>query len=58
MKAIFEKSGVKKIELSPVLIQNYAQPEFIDLAEANDIFKRLSYDIESDGVIVWKSGKN
>ncbi|MFA5013720.1 MAG: CapA family protein [Candidatus Paceibacterota bacterium] len=58
MKATFEKSGVKKIELSPVLIQNYAQPEFIDLSEATDIFKRLAYDIEGDSIIVWKSGKN
>jgi hypothetical protein len=30
----------------------------MDLNQADDVLKRLSYDMEGDNTIIWKSGKN
>jgi poly-gamma-glutamate synthesis protein (capsule biosynthesis protein) len=45
-KIIFDKNGVKKVENSAILIEDYCQPKIITGTEADNILKRLNASIE------------
>jgi poly-gamma-glutamate synthesis protein (capsule biosynthesis protein) len=56
LKAVFNKTGLTKIEFFPVLIQDYSQPQIIDGVEAASILNRLKYPLVDEASFVWNDG--
>lgn len=47
VKIFFSKSGADKIELAPVLIEDYSQPRLMDGAEKEKMLKRLDISLKA-----------
>jgi poly-gamma-glutamate synthesis protein (capsule biosynthesis protein) len=46
VKFIFNKQGIKSIELKPILIEDYSQPRFLEGERAKRIIERLKLPAE------------
>jgi len=58
LKAFFNKQGVSKIELIPVLIENYAKPKILAADQGADILARLGLDMGERVGFSWDREKN
>ncbi|MBE0449192.1 MAG: CapA family protein, partial [Actinobacteria bacterium] len=57
IKAFFNKNGVTKIELQPVLIEDYAQPRILEGQQAEETLKRLRLPLDVRAVFTWNQDK-
>lgn len=55
LRAVFNKEGLKKIELLPVLIQDFCQPEILFGSEAQEILERLKIPLPDTLVNLWNA---
>jgi poly-gamma-glutamate synthesis protein (capsule biosynthesis protein) len=58
IKAYFTKSGIGKISLSPITMENFAQPKITTYGDAEKILQRLEFPLASRVVYFWNSGNN
>ncbi|MBU0648941.1 CapA family protein [Patescibacteria group bacterium] len=58
VKAFFNKWGVSKIELVPVLIENYAKPKILTADQGADILARLGLGMDERICFSWDGEKN
>lgn len=56
IKAYFSKSGVDKISLMPVFMENLAQPREANQVEVDKILKRLEFPLANQAVYLWGGG--
>jgi poly-gamma-glutamate capsule biosynthesis protein CapA/YwtB (metallophosphatase superfamily) len=56
IKVDFNREGVQKIELVPVLINDYSQPQIIEGSEQDDVLARLRADVLDWTSYYWENG--
>jgi len=54
IKAYFTKSGVEKVLLYPVLIENYSQPRLLERKESQKVIERLQIPLKDESVVYWE----
>jgi poly-gamma-glutamate capsule biosynthesis protein CapA/YwtB (metallophosphatase superfamily) len=52
-KFIFSADGIEKIDLLPVLIEDYSQPSFTESKTVSRVLDRLDYPLDNRMVVVW-----
>ena len=58
IKAYFAQSGISKISLLPVLMENLAQPKKAGKKEADKILQRLRFPIANQDIYLWDGRNN
>ncbi len=56
VKIYFDKNGINKISLFPVVMENLAQPRMAGKNEVDKILKRLKFSLANQNIYFWNNG--